>query len=190
MLRSLLPISCILVLSNCGNDPPADVMRLVLDSAALSEPEVTAGGVAIGGMRISAHLHAVDTGGGSHDFDVILSGPSLGGVGIWSTELEDGSRDLTGIGLDVKGARHVESADGGVRADGGPLVDGGSSSPLLIGDLFEPYSGAGFGLHLTLGGAIYYFENDPGVVIWLGGLSAGFGINWGLVGGLRMAVAN
>jgi len=190
MPRSLVPICCLLLLANCGNDPPADIMRLTLDSAELSDPEVTAGGVAIDGMRISAHLHAVDTGGGIHDFTVILSGASLGGVGIWSSELEDGTRDLLGIGLDVSDAKHLASDAGYQDAQTG--LDGASSGggPLTIGDLFESYSGAGFGMHMAIGGAIYYFKNDPGVVIWLGGLTPGFGINWGLLAGLRMAVAN
>ncbi|MBN2358130.1 MAG: hypothetical protein JXR83_01670 [Deltaproteobacteria bacterium] len=181
-----MPIFCLLVLAGCGNDPPADLMDLPLDSASLSEPEVTGGGVAIGGMRVTAHLHAVDALGGSHDFAVVLSGPCLGGVGIYSTELEEGSADLTGIGLDIKNAHHVVDRDGGRDAD----EDGGSSGPLTIGDLFEPYYGAGFGMHVTIGGEIYYFKNSADVSIWLGGLSAGFGINWGLAAQMRMAIAN
>ncbi|MFH1807110.1 MAG: hypothetical protein ABIJ09_00090 [Pseudomonadota bacterium] len=178
-MHSRLLVAALVTLgASCGHDPPTDVLDLEVVEASLSNPEVSGGGVAMGGMRITADLSVRDSFEGSHAFAVELSGLNLGGTGFWSSELNaSDDSDLLGIGLDLP-------------ADGRPVnEDGGVGGPIRIRDLFESYSGAGFGMHAMLGGAVYFFSNEADVTIWLGGVTPGIGVTWGLVT-LRMAVQN
>lgn len=151
--------------SACGDDPPDDILDLEVTAASFSNPQVLAGGVAMGGMEIQADLAVTDSTDGEHSFAVSFSGLNLGSAGIW-TNRNDSGPDISGMGIELP--RSVLSEDGGVEG------------PVTLRHLFTDYAGVGFGMHVILGGGIFTFSNDADVSIWFGAISAGFGINWGL----------
>jgi hypothetical protein len=177
-------LALVVVGGACGNDLPVDLRELEVASAGLSNPEVSGGGVALGGMALHATLDVTDALGGAHRFPVVLSGPCLGITGFWSSELNArDDRDLLGVGLDLP-----EQGPSDDEVDGGVVLgDAGGARPLRLRHLFEEYKTLGFGVHAMLGAAIYYFSNDAEVVIWMGGLTTGLGVTWG-AGSLRMAL--
>jgi hypothetical protein len=172
---ALPPMCCLIA---CEQDPPAlELAVLEVDSATLSQAEISAGGVAMGYMRATAALSVKCVNGESHEFAVVLSGGNLGETGYWSSEANDpGERDLLGIGIELPKSKRV-------------TVDDAGSRPLTIGDLFGRYKGMGAGMHALLGAAIYTFSNSADVEIWLGGVTPGIGVDFGLAD-MRLGVAN
>jgi len=162
-----LALTTLLCTAACGDDPTQDILDIEVESASFSNPQILAGGVAMGWMVIWADLAVTDGAGGEHNFPVAFSGFELGSSGIWTNQADQISElDVTGMDIDLP-----ES----VRSE-----DGGHEGPLTLGHVFGDYTGMGFGMHAIIGGGVFYFDNDYDVTILFGGLTPGIGVTWGM----------